>query len=343
MTEAAHRSILIRVDGSHAIGLGHIYRMRTLANALRDMGHDVCFLSLADDRANRILEEAGFPCRVFTGRYEQELLASLDALCPNLLIYDTLDVSLDELKRVRSASSVKIMTFDDTVGGLRLADVVVNSIVFHWERYDAEQASCLLLEGPEYMVLQPEVVARRDAPPRLPSEARRILLAFGGSDTQGLTSRALEALNLVSAPLQVRINLGPAATAPSRLEAALQHSSHAVELLHAPPSLITEFQAADMVLCAGGVMLYELAALGVPCASIAAEPHEVRAVAHWEQLGSTVSLGSADTFEPAAAAAALQRLLNDPVARTRMSQAGRARVDARGLSRILTVIEGLLA
>ena len=55
MTALCDRSILLCVDGSHVIGLGHIYRMKSLALALHEAGDKVSFLTLADLTADDVL------------------------------------------------------------------------------------------------------------------------------------------------------------------------------------------------------------------------------------------------------------------------------------------------
>ena len=90
-------------------------------------------------------------------------------------------------------------------------------------------------------------------------------------------------------------------------------------------------------------MLYELAALGVPAAALAAEEHEVLNIRYWANAGSAADLGDWRAFDPGRIAAAIAALIADRAARAAMSAAGRTAVDGGGLARCLAVLDGLEA
>lgn len=339
------RQVLIRADGSHAIGLGHIYRMKSLADTLKAEGSNVAFLSLEDEAANQLIRAAGHPCFTFFSpdAYLPARQILLAQHRPDLLLYDTLDVPQHEFETLPAHSGVKVVTFDDTAGGLIHADLVINGIVFHWGHYDSAQARSLLLEGPDYMILQPELARYLQPSRETPYQAHRILLAFGGSDTRGLTERALGALNQLARPLDITISLGPGSRLTPGLEVVMETSRHQLTLVRGLPSLFAAFKAHDLVVCAGGVMLYELAALGIPSAAIASEAHEIRNIAYWSERGTTLPLGSGETWDPLAAATSLAALLDDQRRRNRMAFAGRHHVDGQGLKRVMGALRTVIA
>jgi spore coat polysaccharide biosynthesis predicted glycosyltransferase SpsG len=89
-------------------------------------------------------------------------------------------------------------------------------------------------------------------------------------------------------------------------------------------------------------MLYELAALGTPSATIATEPHEVYNVNYWSRIGSTVSLGYHETLDLEAVSETVVSLLKDGQRRAEMSTIGKQTVDGRGLARVMRIIQEAL-
>lgn len=338
----AGRRILIRVDGDHAIGLGHIYRMRALAQALVAEGAEVRVLTLAGTVGATLLRDAGLTVEELPRSDDHESLRRLVSVWrPAVVVIDTLETTDDTLAALRPENGA-LVTIDDVGAGLRLADAVINPIVFHWGRYRAEECRARLFEGPAYMMLQPEARERAAHDPAIPPRAERLLLTFGGTDTRNVTERVLEAVNRLDGPLTLRVNLGPGAAPSPRFDAAAAKTPHRLTVMRGCPSLIAEFAAADLVLCAGGVMLYEVAALGVPAAAVATEDHETTNIAYWAARGTAVPLGHHAALDPGRVAEEVGRLLNDQPARRAMSMRGRALVDGRGLARCVAVIAGAL-
>jgi len=316
--------------------------MVTLARALHDQGRDVAFLTRADTISNRRLKATQLPCFVI----ERESVApSAQDVArgyePDLVIQDVLETAPDDLRPYNEAG-VACVNFDDTGAGLALAAAVINSIVFHWGEYDPERCKAELFEGPQYMVLQEEVNELREIPRSFPSRAERVLMAFGGTDTHDVTERMLAGINGVTTPLSVRVNLGPGREMTDGLAQAIGTSRHRVEVTHSVPSLLREFVDSDFVICGGGNMLYEVAALGVPAASLATEVHEIRNVAYWADVGSTLNLGHEGELEPHRMCCLLDNLLGSKRDRQRMAVAGREVVDGKGLARVLGIINGFL-
>lgn len=338
------KRILIRVDGSHTIGFGHIYRMKTLSLALRETGSHVAFLTQADEAANNFLKTTGLSCYIFQpDSYDSVLKEAINELRPVLIIQDILETSAESIDALRKLSPAKIINFDDVGAGLSMADVVINSIVFHWNKYKTDKIRTRLFEGPQYMILQPEISEYVHLDKRIPDKAENILIVFGGTDTHYVTERALEAINDINVTLNVKINLGPGSKVTPRLEQAVKASGHRIEVIRFAPSLLKEFCLADLVVCGGGTMLYELAALGIPSVSIATEPHEVDNINYWSETGTTVSLGWGKILNMTQVSETVNRVLCDRERRAKMSEIGKQTIDDQGLARVLKIIEEILS
>lgn len=334
--------MLIRADGSHAIGLGHVYRVKNLGQAMTRAGGNVVYASRRDSVANAILQSTGWVCATFDGDDALPCLKEMVAReKPDLVLHDMLNTTDESLEFLRQAS-VKTVSLDDAGAGLRLAQAVINAMCFHWGSYRPDQVKAKLFEGPQYMILSSTLNRYLKKEKTIPTHAKQVLMAFGGTDTHFLTERALDGVNLLNAELRVRINLGPGSRSSDRLIRTIRASKHQIELIRSAVDLFQEFWKADLVICAGGLTLYELAAMGVPSMAIAAEPHEIYNVEYWDRIGSTISLGWEKQLEAEAMSRKMAPLLDDFSRRAELSRAGRKIMDGQGTDRVIDIIEEVL-
>lgn len=344
VTNQREKRVLIRADGSNAIGLGHIYRMKTLAESLVATGYRVAFVTVADDVVKALLKEIPVNCYFFhTENFRDAISHAMSTETPHLLIYDALRTSEEDLCVIRKGSGCRIVTFDDTGAGLTMADAVINPMVFCWGEYRTSECRARLFEGPDYMILPTSIgeYIRREKPIR--QDAIQVFCAYGGTDTYNLTERTIEALNLSKKSLMLRVNLGPGVQSNESFSRTVANSQHCVKVIKQIPNLFEEFWAADVVLCAGGLMVWELAAIGTPSIAIAAEAHEERNLDFLSRAGTTVSLGYYKNVIWEEIPDVLSGLLTEGSARIRMSHAGRKTVDGKGLTRVLEIVRELAA
>lgn len=336
--------VVIRADGSHRIGLGHVYRMRALAQSLAGLGATVKFATLADTEGQALLAATGFEVAAFASPAGSLIPPELlDAFRPDVVVLDILDTDAELLAALRQATPARVIAFDDTAAGLRLADVVINALVFSWGRHDPAACRARLYEGPNYLILQDRARELAAQPHPQPERAESLVLSFGGSDDHQVTGRVLAALSQVGRRLAIQVNLGPGARPDPLLEEAVAASSHAVAIRRAAPSLLDLFRQADLVVCGGGVTVFELAALGTPSAAVATEAHEVANLEFARREGFAHFLGWAGDMDFDAAGAEIGRLLDDPAARRRMARQGPATVDGEGLARCAAIVAAMAA
>lgn len=326
--------MLIRVAGSHAIGLGHVYRMRTLALAARAEGWDVAFFSAYDPIAGKLLKATGLPCHFHKRRsWRNALRNAVRNHPPDVVVNDTLATKPQLMSDLRRLTSASIVSFDDVGAGPQMADVVINGCAFH-----PRASRARLFEGPRYAILPPQISRYATRARKCRPRGKNVLLAFGGTDTRQITARALEAINRISPGLRVRVNLGPGTPSTPRLLRTAKASPHHVRILRHAPDLFAEMWKADLVVCAGGNMLGELAAMSVPSVAIAAERHEIANIRYWAAAGSTVCGGWEHTLSLPHFVCTVEEVLRNPQQRARLSQHGRAAVDGMGLRRVLKIL-----
>ena len=338
------KRVLIRVDGSHAIGLGHIYRMKALAQGLSERGAVPTFVTLLDGTANRLLQATGLTVHAYAEGDLRDALAKVSQeFRPDWIIQDVLATREDEVLYLKSLSAAKLIHFDDSGAGLRLADVVINAFVYHWGEYAGYGSNTRLYEGAGLMILQKEIESYRGKPRAIVSQARQVTMGFGGTDTHGVTESVLTALrDLGGQRFEVSVILGPGTLETPGLATAVAQSPHKVVVKKGVADLFAEFNSSDLVLCGGGNSLYELATLGIPSLAIACEPHEAKNIAYWEKAGTTIGVGFRRQLHPDFSAV-VDTLANDQSRREAMATAGRNVMSDSGLQKVLGILEAELS
>ncbi len=336
----AGKRILIRVDGSHAIGLGHVFRMKALAKGLADSGAQLRFLTLRDAAANTVLEKTGIAVSTFK---PEELVTAFvsefENYKPDWILQDVLATQDEEMAVLKGLGPAKWIHFDDTGAGMRLADLVINAFVFHWGEYTGHSSDTKVYEGAEFMILQEEIETYRGRPHLIAKRAERIVLGFGGTDTHGVTGAYMKALNGIQLPhLSVTVILGPGTLESPELATAIAESNFAVELKKSVPDLFKEYHASDLVLCGGGNCLYELATLGIPSLSVACEPHELKNIHFWEKSGTTIGIGFRNAIKPEFSTV-FSSILQNSGQRKAMSEAGKRVMNGSGLQKVLAILD----
>lgn len=292
-------NIAIRVDASLEIGTGHVYRCLSLAGALRKNGARIVFLcrnqvanlsalirtqqfavellpsvEALPSSSSPIPAEHGAPPPAHAHwlgvEQRTDSMQSIQAL-RNGIPWDLLIVdhyALDFRWEAAMRAVVKrIMVIDDLEDRNHDCDVFLNP-----NHLDAALQRpqctvpdhCLMLLGPEYVLLRPEFqIARRYGQMRGNGIAR-ILVYFGGNDLHNLTGLTLEALDFENLRhLLVDVVVGP--DNPHRHAVEELVRTRAKTRLHIqPPNFIELLLRADLCIGAGGTTTWERLCVGLP-------------------------------------------------------------------------------
>ncbi len=200
------------------------------------------------------------------------------------------------------ASGSRVVVFEDDGPGADKADLVFNEMV----------------DGPKWAILRPEftclpdyevdddVVSGHVAP--------NVLVTFGGTDPAGLTDRVFT---------EIAISAGDVRCVRPEMNVHMAQ----------------EMQHADLVITGQGRTVFEAAACGVPCLSIAANEREARHV----RIPGVIYLGLHTLVSDQQLRETVQNILQDRALREDMSDTARDQIDDKGLARIVRRIEDLAA
>lgn len=324
--------ILFRIDAGHNIGMGHLYRMMRLSHFFKSDAYEVRFVLKRDPVAEKLLIREGHQfIALGAGLGEENIIETVvQATKPSVWVYDLLDTKRKWIANLK-ARGIKVVCIDDREGGNSCADLVINPIVGCWE--EREKGHAPVFNGPDFAVLSQRIERYRRKRHLWDGSAVKLTIGItmGGSDTHGATvilARALAGIKALD--FNIIFFLGPSYTHHTGLKIALSKCSysHAVESF--TNDLFNELDCVNVVICAGGVTLFEVCAMGLPALSFAGEIHEKKTIAFFKKHGATIDLGSVFETKSEALTHALTKALSKPDRLNRLGLRGMDLVDTRG-------------
>ncbi|MDO6568442.1 UDP-2,4-diacetamido-2,4,6-trideoxy-beta-L-altropyranose hydrolase [Alteromonas sp. 1_MG-2023] len=273
--------IAFRVDGSTAMGFGHIMRCLALAEQLKQ-NHDIYFLSsaLPSNIAAKIdaagatlilvsIDSVGFDAvddadskqlEMWQKLHANECLAHVNEKL-DLLFVDHYQLSAPFSDTMRSKAE-QIVVIDDLANRVHDCDILVDTNFYHdyKTRYNGlVPAHCQTLLGPTYAFLRGEFFC-------IDNKMRannHFLVCFGGSDPTNLTERVVDILTaLKSSTFTADIIVGPGYQYIHSLLPKIQGLS-GLNLHQNCTYMGSLMQGASFMIGAGGSMHWERAKSGV--------------------------------------------------------------------------------
>lgn len=253
------KKIAFRVDASTQIGIGHVMRCLTLANALRERGSEISFVTqrLPGDM-NQHIKNNGYKV------VSIDRIADLKQL--DWLIID--HYGLDESWECKMRAWAKhIFVIDDLANRRHDCDILLdqNYYLEIYSRYEKlVKSNCKLLLGPQFVLLRPEFYAARNKARIRDGNVRRILIFFGGSDPTGETIKTLRALEkLRDFEFEIDVVVGSSNCQRQLVEKYCRQNPYCT--FHCQISYMSDLIAvADLAIGAGGSNTWERCYLGLP-------------------------------------------------------------------------------
>lgn len=345
----------IRADGNNQIGIGHVMRCLTIADALKEIGENVVFFT-ADHGCEEMITGRGFDCRVLETSFD-DMEAELDSLQIAMgeakvdrLLIDSYYVTETYLKTLRER--VVTMYLDDVDRFPYPVDLLVNYNVFakasdypygvEYVEYGqagmvAKEDITLVLAGPKYAPVRKEFAECRGA---LKDEIYDILITLGGSDAYNLACKISKVL-LKDANLRLSVVCGP----------FNRHRQALYELaMNEPRMTVYEnvkdmwklMSKCDLAVSAAGSTMCELAVAGVPAVTFSFVENQRRIAVAFGEKEAAVAIGHYNPIEEDAFLQAMKEavrmLLVSREKREKLTENASKMVDGYGAIRIARAI-----
>lgn len=298
---------ILRCDAGREYGLsfGHAVRCLTLARALATVGVRPVFVCRSLPGAVDFFERSEFQVEVLPDAAPHkgkavavETLLSLietsgvppeNAAVVVDLPYPDLDIESFDLLRREGCRTICI---DDARFRVPVCDVYVNGSILalahvpdaaeRQTRAVCKEKSTKLLLGPRYMMLSEDAFTPHVSAPCDGKKPFTVAITFGGADPTGLTQKALKALATMKSACKATIVLGPGLAADKaaarEISALVAAGGKPWRIVRQPENLHAVLAQCDVVICAGGITLYELLARGQSMLPVASTPFEGRVI-----------------------------------------------------------------
>ena len=329
-----HPRIVFRVDGGHAMGMGHVYRCMAVAEALKGTSPaEIHFLMSAEHPEGiALVSRYGYPVRAIPEEGLEPLLLVLREISPNAIVNDLPFLPAEYLRELShvGASTVNLVdSLADLERPYEYAQIIISMLREETESMEEYYA------GTQYAILREAFQSREKV---IRDQPEVLLVTFGGSDPQGLTLKALRALGGIPTTVSIKVVLGPAFSHRQELKHLLARNLRPFEILERVEQMAALIGEADLVICSGGMTVYELAALGTPGIVLCQNAREVQRMERFVQYGTIVNLGLGTEVGEHEIANTVAAGLGDPALRRRLSESGRRLVDGLGTHRVMDVI-----
>lgn len=363
-------NVVFRTDASLEIGIGHVMRCLTLADALRAHGANCHFICrehpchLIDLIRQRGFSVHALSCCQTDERPKDKTSASQPAyahwlgsdwqtdvrqtgdilaeLQPDWLVVDhyALDTRWEQALK---GQYKKLLVIDDLADRPHVCEVLLDQNLGRVAKDYAALVPdhCTVLAGPHYALLRPEFAAlreyslrRREAP-----ALRRILITMGGVDQPNATGKVLVALKVCPLPQDCRITVVMGAQAPWLEQVrALAATLPWPTVVRVDISDMAQVMAdTDLAIGAAGSTSWERCCLGVPTLLFVLAENQWTGARALQAQGAALLLG-----EPAD----IQQQLADTLTPlttgehlVEMSLAARAVTNGQGIYRVAQQME----
>jgi UDP-2,4-diacetamido-2,4,6-trideoxy-beta-L-altropyranose hydrolase len=315
---------LFRADASTIIGSGHVMRCLTLARALRSSGADcsfACRTAIGDLR--NVIRAIGFPVYEITSEFDpaDDASATLDIVNKlssiDWLVTDHYGLDLLWEKKLSAAAS-HLLVINDLAERSHHCAILLdpNYTESGMERWRGlVDAQCRVLAGPQFALLREEFFTARRQLRHRDGRVKRLLISFGGADSDGAALLVLQALQCLAAQdllakIVCEVIAGGANPHRAQLQAMTAALPHG-EFADSVDNMAQRMAAADLALGAGGITMWERCYLGLPCLTVILADNQHTAVEAVARYGAHWNLGRLQNLSVNTIADTLAAVLHD--------------------------------
>ena len=324
--------ILFHFEVDEQVGLGHLCRCRAIA---------IEFAEHADVEIVLSSLREGLVRSAFRG-VVYKLISPEDIFGETLFDVAVVDVPGFSWQAQQSLNSIckLFIGIDDSGTGPFVYDVLIRPNFLPLPAVQMSKVGAEIWAGKDYIVLHP-VFAKLKPQSDKCKKAKDILVCFGGSDPAGLTLRVIPVLR--QSPVDIRINIviGQGFSQPEQIVDLIGGDKRFRVLLNVP-NLAEMFSICGAALVAGGTLMYEACALGVPSVVICQNEEQKQEAAIFAGQHAVLNLGSAADVSYNIIINTVEKVCYDINLRKELSRNAKEMVPRTGVRRVTTTILGKL-
>ena len=262
------RRILVRVDGSSKIGLGHVHNILTILNHFRN-DEILIVMNSQNKLGYKKFQEHLYQVNFF--KNDSQLFEVIKKFQPHMIFNDILDTSINYIKKLKK-EKIFVVNFEDLGDGRRYADLVFNPI-YHSNKNNSNEYF-----GPNFACVRDEF--RIWEPTVLKTSPKNVVIIFGGSDPTNKTYQVLKLLEKYKLKnMKYSIIIGRDYKERKKLLdliSKMKKDNFLIELNENIDFLSKIFHESDFAITSNGRTVFELGSLHVPMIVIPVNEREKR-------------------------------------------------------------------
>lgn len=306
------------------VGMGHLYRMLTLANYLT--GYPRAFVVINTfPEGKTLLEENGYNYVELNNYFDvKKVVKDYD-----IVVNDILDTDKLYIRTLKDMGKF-VINFEDLGDGSKFADLVFNDI------YELSNPPKNHKYGYKYSILNESIITK--LPNKFNKEVKNILITFGGVDQNNLTLRTVKIIDeLKLSDIVVKIILGPGYQHHRELNEFLKTTNLKTIVLSKVKDMGKEMRNIDLAITSNGRTVYELASMCIPMISIAQNNRETMHLFARYNKGVKY-LGIAHTIDDEVLKTIIMELISNYHERMKMYNALKKIDFRKGIKRVVNII-----
>ena len=345
---------MFRVDSSHSLGYGHVYRCLAVADAIKQRGGRALFIC-GKGKSNEVILNHGHHLRELTSTDDAsrdatetlELLKSWGDVDWILVDHYGLDVTWESQLTSRG---FKLGVIDDLADRTHECDLLLDQTLGRtYPDYRAlVPARTRLLLGAKYCLLRSEFSANSDrARAKREEEVQvpHILVSMGGTDPHNVTQFVLAELAVVARnrSIKVTVLLGQGANNQHRIEDICRVSPFEARVIVGSDCVSSLMIEADIAVGAAGTSTWERCTMGLPTLMVVCADNQVDVADAMTRNGAALNMGYYPDVPEGRIWESVEMLIQSPDRRRLISSRCFDVCDGRGTGRLLDELAGLRA
>ena len=234
------------------------------------------------------------------------------------------------------SSARHILVIDDIADRQHDCDILLDQNYYAdmQMRYDGKAPDhCQLLLGPDYSLLREEFRMLREKIKIRNGKIKKILIFFGGVDSENYTTKAIEALSEINAELQVDVVIGAQHPFKEQIHSACINNNYICHMQ--TPHIARLMAEADLALGAGGSASWERCCLGLPSLLVALADNQIAIARELSDINACVYIGNRDEVNASNLKKWVRQLLANPNHIKKMSEKAFSITDGFGVFRVI--------
>lgn len=310
-------NILVRVDSTNDMGIGHVMRCIALSQHCQDLGLRVWFASCSQlDEIQTLIQNEGFQHHLFSSKKgslndAEQTLALADMISANKIILDGYHFSKSYIEKL-SSNGKKVVIFSDADLISEKVDAVINQNLYaHSSQYPSNIKQFL---GLEHLLLRKEFRQYKDFERMRINTVNKLLITLGGADPNNVSMQIVEILERYrQRRLAITIILGAGYLYHEQIKRITQSCFHEYTFAENVKNISDYMKNADIGLTAGGSTCWELIVMQLPSIIVTLSENQERVAQTMTSFGYGVSVGWYDaTFFENTLLNELDRMVSNP-------------------------------